>query len=119
MSKSYTYTYQLDVSPYDKIIEVLEAFFLSLPDGDYTCEHRERYKLHFRRGLWKKSMLGLGQFVPDRLVKGEFSQWPIKVRVLVRPSGTEPLIRVLGEAETQAEADALCGTIASLVRALG
>ena len=41
-------------------------------------------------------------------------------RVLVRPSGTEPLIRVLGEAETQAEADALCGTIASLVRrALG
>ncbi len=41
-------------------------------------------------------------------------------RVLVRPSGTEPLIRVLGEAETQAEADALCGTIAALVgRALG
>lgn len=41
-------------------------------------------------------------------------------RVLVRPSGTEPLIRVLGEAETQAEAEALCGRIASLVtRALG
>ena len=37
-------------------------------------------------------------------------------RVLVRPSGTEPLIRVLGEAETQAEAEALCGTIAALVR---
>jgi phosphoglucosamine mutase len=41
-------------------------------------------------------------------------------RVLVRPSGTEPLIRVLGEAETQAEAEALCGRIAALVRrALG
>jgi len=37
-------------------------------------------------------------------------------RVLVRASGTEPLIRVLGEAETPAEAERLCGTIAALVR---
>jgi len=37
-------------------------------------------------------------------------------RVLVRASGTEPLIRVLGEAETEAEAEQLCGTIAALVR---
>ena len=37
-------------------------------------------------------------------------------RVLVRPSGTEPLIRVLAEAETAAEAEALCASIASLVR---
>jgi len=37
-------------------------------------------------------------------------------RVLVRASGTEPLIRVLGEAETLEEAEALCGTIAALVR---
>jgi phosphoglucosamine mutase len=37
-------------------------------------------------------------------------------RVLVRPSGTEPLIRVLGEAETRPEAAELCGTIAGLVR---
>jgi phosphoglucosamine mutase len=37
-------------------------------------------------------------------------------RVLVRPSGTEPLIRVLGEAETRSEAAELCGTIAGLVR---
>ena len=37
-------------------------------------------------------------------------------RVLVRASGTEPLIRVLGEAETAAEAERLCGTIAALVR---
>ena len=37
-------------------------------------------------------------------------------RVLVRPSGTEPLIRVLAEAETLAEAENLCGTIADLVR---
>jgi phosphoglucosamine mutase len=37
-------------------------------------------------------------------------------RVLVRPSGTEPVIRVLAEAETEAEAERLCGTIARLVR---
>jgi phosphoglucosamine mutase len=39
-----------------------------------------------------------------------------RARVLVRPSGTEPLIRVLGEAETDEEAVRLCGTIAALVR---
>jgi phosphoglucosamine mutase len=39
-----------------------------------------------------------------------------QARVLVRPSGTEPLIRVLGEAETAGEAERLCGTIAALVR---
>jgi phosphoglucosamine mutase len=37
-------------------------------------------------------------------------------RVLVRPSGTEPVIRVLAEAETGPEAETLCGTIAALVR---
>jgi phosphoglucosamine mutase len=37
-------------------------------------------------------------------------------RVLVRPSGTEPVIRVLAEAETAQEADTLCARIATLVR---
>jgi phosphoglucosamine mutase len=41
-------------------------------------------------------------------------------RVLVRPSGTEPVIRILAEAETAAEADAACGTMRALVtRELG
>src|SRR3954469_20976218 len=41
-------------------------------------------------------------------------------RVLVRPSGTEPLIRVLAEAETEVEAERLCGSIAALIsRELG
>ena len=41
-------------------------------------------------------------------------------RVLVRPSGTEPVIRILAEAETISEAEAACGTILALVtRELG
>jgi phosphoglucosamine mutase len=37
-------------------------------------------------------------------------------RVLVRPSGTEPVVRVLAEAEDEAEAAAVCARIAALVR---
>ena len=37
-------------------------------------------------------------------------------RVLVRPSGTEPVIRVLAEAETVPEAEEACATISALVR---
>ncbi|MDX6486763.1 MAG: phosphoglucosamine mutase [Gaiellaceae bacterium] len=36
-------------------------------------------------------------------------------RVLVRPSGTEPVVRVLAEAPAQEEAEALCARIATLV----
>jgi phosphoglucosamine mutase len=37
-------------------------------------------------------------------------------RVLVRPSGTEPVIRVLAEAEDIQEAAEACATISALVR---
>ncbi|HEX9380807.1 MAG TPA: phosphoglucosamine mutase [Gaiellaceae bacterium] len=37
-------------------------------------------------------------------------------RVLVRPSGTEPVVRVLAEAEGLQEAESLCARIAGLVR---
>jgi phosphoglucosamine mutase len=43
-------------------------------------------------------------------------KWAGKGRVLVRPSGTEPLIRVLAEAENPAVANDACASIASLVR---
>jgi phosphoglucosamine mutase len=36
-------------------------------------------------------------------------------RVLVRPSGTEPVVRVLAEASAQEKADSLCASIAALV----
>jgi phosphoglucosamine mutase len=41
-------------------------------------------------------------------------------RVLVRPSGTEPLVRVMVEAPTQDETDEVCGRLAALIeRQLG
>jgi len=36
-------------------------------------------------------------------------------RVLVRPSGTEPLVRVMVEAPTEAEAEEVCGRLVQLV----
>ncbi|MGH3009272.1 MAG: phosphoglucosamine mutase [Gaiellaceae bacterium] len=36
-------------------------------------------------------------------------------RVLVRPSGTEPVVRVLAEAESQEKAEKLCASLAALV----
>jgi phosphoglucosamine mutase len=42
--------------------------------------------------------------------------WAGSGRVLVRPSGTEPLIRVLAEAEDAEAAREACASIADLVR---
>ena len=39
-------------------------------------------------------------------------------RVLVRPSGTEPLIRVMVEAKTAQQADDCAGRLAGLVKTL-
>ena len=37
-------------------------------------------------------------------------------RVLLRPSGTEPLVRVMVEAATQEEADAVAANLAEVVK---
>jgi phosphoglucosamine mutase len=49
-------------------------------------------------------------------VKGLNARFDGRGRVLVRPSGTEPVIRVLAEAESEQEAAEACATISALVR---
>jgi phosphoglucosamine mutase len=44
------------------------------------------------------------------------AEWDGEGRILVRPSGTEPLIRVLAEAENPEVASQACASIATLVR---
>jgi phosphoglucosamine mutase len=46
-------------------------------------------------------------------VNGELGD---EARVLVRPSGTQPVVRILTEAQTAEKASDLCGTIVALVR---
>lgn len=94
MSKVYTWEYRIKVPPYERIVDVLEAFFASYPAGDYTCEKRETYRLRFRRGQWRRRLLGMGELVPDALAKGRFERWPIVLYVLVRPSPETFLITV-------------------------
>jgi phosphoglucosamine mutase len=53
-------------------------------------------------------------------LRGEIEELAGGGRVVVRPSGTEPVVRVLAEAETEEDASALCARIAALVsRELG
>jgi phosphoglucosamine mutase len=67
----------------------------------------------------KENLALPGRTLPESLVE-EVSRLNESLngnaRVLVRRSGTEPVVRLLAEAETEAEAEKLCGTIASLVR---
>jgi phosphoglucosamine mutase len=49
-------------------------------------------------------------------VEGLNARFDGRGRVLVRPSGTEPVIRVLAEAESEQEAAEACATISALVR---
>jgi phosphoglucosamine mutase len=49
-------------------------------------------------------------------VEREFTELEGRGRVLLRPSGTEPLVRVMAEAPTAEEADAVCNRLAGLVR---
>jgi phosphoglucosamine mutase len=54
--------------------------------------------------------------VVEEAVVGLNERFDGRGRVLVRPSGTEPVIRVLAEAENEQEAAEACATISALVR---
>jgi phosphoglucosamine mutase len=73
----------------------------------------ERYP-QVKRNLPRAARGPLPQSLLDRLDEAN-AELNGGGRVLVRPSGTEPLVRVLAEAPTEAEAETLCVRIVSLV----
>ena len=73
----------------------------------------ERYP-QAKRNLLRSGRGPLPQTLLDRLAE-ENETLNGDGRVLVRPSGTEPLVRVLAEAATEKEAESLCARIAALV----
>ena len=67
----------------------------------------------------KENIRVLRREVPEAVeeaVIGLNARFDGRGRVLVRPSGTEPVIRVLAEAENEQEAAEACATISALVR---
>jgi phosphoglucosamine mutase len=73
----------------------------------------ERYP-QAKRNLLRSGRGPLPQGLLDRLA-AENETLNGDGRVLVRPSGTEPLVRVLAEAATEKDAESLCARIAALV----
>ncbi len=53
----------------------------------------------------------------DEAIEREATALEGRGRVLVRPSGTEPLVRVMVEAPDEREADEVCARLVEVVRA--
>jgi phosphoglucosamine mutase len=73
----------------------------------------ERYP-QVKQNLPRKGRGALPQALLDR-IEDVNADLDGEGRVLVRPSGTEPVVRVLAEAKNELEAEALCARIAALV----
>ena len=59
---------------------------------------------------WEKN-----EAISAAIAKGE-AELGSEGRILVRPSGTEPLIRVMAEGPDQAQLDRICNEIADVVK---
>ena len=105
-----------------------------VPSGDGTAsallvmEALKGAGLHDRHGMEKLPQTLVNVRVRDRdayagseelqeLVAREHAQLEGRGRVLVRPSGTEPLVRVMVEAPTAEEAEGVCSRLVDAVKA--
>ena len=85
--------------------------------GVATTFSAERFMLRFPQVLQNLPRKERGRLPQELLTAVEQvnSELEGTGRVLVRPSGTEPVVRVLAEAETPEDAETLCARIAALV----
>jgi phosphoglucosamine mutase len=74
-----------------------------LPQRLVNVEVAERDAVDGASGVWEAA-------------EREAAELAGRGRVLIRPSGTEPLVRVMVEAPSAAEADAVCKRLAGVVR---
>ena len=74
-----------------------------LPQTLVNVEVTDRDAVEDATGLWDE-------------VKREEAELEGRGRILLRPSGTEPLVRVMAEAPTQEEADEIVGRLADAVK---
>ena len=65
----------------------------------------------------KKDAIMASQSLQDAVDKAQ-AELANTGRILIRPSGTEPLIRVMVEAKEQSQADAVANALAELVKGL-
>jgi phosphoglucosamine mutase len=82
-----------DVKPFERLPQVLE-----------NVEVADRDAVEDAAAVWEA-------------VEREGAALEGRGRVLIRPSGTEPLVRVMVEAPAQEEAEAVCGRLVETVRA--
>ncbi|MEQ9809467.1 phosphoglucosamine mutase [Streptococcus jiangjianxini] len=87
---------------------------LSELSSDVTIYPQKLVNIHVENGMKDKSMEVPA--IADIIAKME-AEMAGNGRILVRPSGTEPLLRVMAEAPTDEEVDYYVDTIADVVRA--
>ena len=88
----------------------------ALAGGDLTQRHAMEklpQKLVNVRVRDRKALADAGEV--HEAIKREAAELEGRGRVLVRPSGTEPLVRVMVEAPTQEETDAVCDRLVALI----
>jgi phosphoglucosamine mutase len=97
---------------------LVAALLLCRALGDAPLSDRVAVMPRFPQVMKNLPRAGRGP-LPDgllRAVEEVNAELDGRGRVLVRPSGTEPVIRVLAEAETEEAAEGLCARVAALVK---
>jgi phosphoglucosamine mutase len=90
----------------------------SLEGGDLADRHAMEKLPQTLVNVRVRDRDAVGQSAPvQEAVERESAALEGRGRVLLRPSGTEPLVRVMVEAPTADEAEAVCGRLVGLVEA--